>query len=82
MELISQDNNRNVIVGIIYRHPLNNFDEFFVDLQTACENILKNYSLIIMGDTNIDVSTDTSVTQAKTYQDLLMGLYIKNLTIF
>ena len=29
VELISQDKNRNVIVGIIYRHLHNNFDEFF-----------------------------------------------------
>ena len=79
VELISQDNSRNVIVGIIYRHPHNNFDEFFYNLQSVCESILKDYHLIIMGDINIDVSIDTSITQAKTYQDILLGLDLKNL---
>ena len=32
-----------------------------------------------MGDTNIDVSIGTSITQAKTYQDMLLGLDLKNL---
>ena len=32
-----------------------------------------------MGDTNIDVSVDSGVTQAKTYQDILLGLDVKNL---
>ena len=79
VELISQDKTRNVIVGIIYRHPHNNFDSFFNKLQTTCEKILKTCNLIFMGDTNIDVSVDSPVSQAKTYQDLLMGLDIKNL---
>ena len=79
VELISQDKNRNVIVGIIYRHPHNNFDEFFSKLQSTCEQILRGYNLILMGDTNIDISVGTSVTQANTYQDLLLGLDVKNL---
>ena len=79
MELISQGKSKNVIVGVIYRHPHNNFDKFFAKLQTTCEKILKNYNMILMGDTNIDVSIDTTITQAKTYQDILLGFGIKNL---
>ena len=79
VELISHDKNRNVIVGIIYRHPHNNFDQFFPKLQSTCETILKDYDLILMGDTNIDVSVGTTVSQAKTYQDILLGLDVKNL---
>ena len=79
VELISQDKNKNIIVGIIYRHPHNNFDQFFPVLQSTCEKVLKDYNLILMGDTNIDVSVGTNVAQAKTYQDLLLGLDIKNL---
>ena len=79
VELISHEKNKNIIVGVIYRHPHNNFDQFFVKLQATCEKILKKYNLILMGDTNIDVSVDSRVTQAKTYQDLLLSLDIKNL---
>ena len=35
--------------------------------------------MILLGDTNIDVSVGTTVSQAKIYQDLLLGLDVKNL---
>ena len=43
------------------------------------EKILKDYNLIFLGDINIDVAFDTSVSQSKTYQDILLGLDLKNL---
>ena len=79
IELISQDKNKNIIVGIIYRHPHNNFDDFFWSLQSVTETIFKKYNLILLGDTNIDVSVGTTVSQAKIYQDLPLGLDVKKL---
>ena len=35
VELISQERQKNIIVGVIYRHPHNNFGDFFPEL-TIC----------------------------------------------
>ena len=79
-ELKSNDNKqKSTIVGVIYRHPHDNHSEFFLKLQSVAESILKKSNLIILGDTNIDISANNTCLHAKTYQDILLGLDLKNI---
>ena len=79
IEIISDSKNeKNVIVGSLYRHPHENFDEFFSAFSHVVEKIRKKYWLIIMGDFNIDVK-DHSCTNTRTYKNLLLSLDLRNL---
>ena len=78
-ELNTHGKNKNIIVGVIYRHPHENHDVFYTKLQSFAETVLKKYDVIILGDINIDVSIKNSCVQSKTYLDLLLGLGMKNL---
>ena len=55
---IIKSNNRNIMVGCVYRHPsmeVNEFNSLF--LNTLSENLLseKNKEIVLMGDFNIDL---------------------------
>ena len=55
---IIKSNNRNIIVGCVYRHPsmeVNEFNSLF--LNTLSENLLseKNKEIVLLGDFNIDL---------------------------
>ena len=78
IELFTHNKQKNIIIGVIYRHPHDNHTEFIHKLQCTAENILKKYSLIILGDININVSVPNDLF-AKMYKDALLGLDIKNL---
>ena len=68
---------KNVIVGSLYRHPHDNFDEFFSAFAKIVEKINKKYQLIILGDFNINMIDYTSPT-ARTYKNLLLSLGLRN----
>ena len=77
VEIPAKKPNKNMIIGSVYRHPHNNHDEFFGAFCEKIEKINKNYSLILLGDLNIDVSMSTAKT-AKEYQDMLLSLGLNN----
>ena len=77
VEIITKKTDKNVIIGSMYRHPHNNHNEFFGAFCEKIETINKNYSLILLGDLNIDVSMST-VKSAKEYQDMLLSLGLNN----
>ena len=69
IELFTHNKQKNIIIGVIYRHPHGNHTEFIHKLQCTAENILKKYSLIILGDINLNVSVPNENLSAKMYKD-------------
>ena len=67
---------KNLIVGSVYRHPHDNHEEFFSAFCGQVEKISKNYSVILLGDLNIDVSNNSK--HVKDYKNLLLSLGVKN----
>ena len=66
IEIVSESQNgKNVIIGSLYRHPHDNFDDFFKAFSSLVEKICRKYWLIILGDFNIDMR-DNSCTNART----------------
>ena len=79
IEIITDSNSeKNVIVGSLYRHPHENFDEFFTAFSNVAEKINKKYHLIILGDLNINIR-DFSCSNVRTYKNLLLSLGLRNL---
>ena len=78
LELIIDDNQKNIIVDAIYRHPHNNFGCFFVKFFETVEKISNRYHLVLVGDINIVTSSEVISSNAKTYKDILLryGLHI------
>ena len=77
VELPVKKPGKNMIIGSMYRHPHNNHDEFFSAFCEKIEQMNKKYSIILLGDLNIDVSLNT-VKSAKDYQDMLLSLGLNN----
>ena len=65
-------------MGSLYRHPHDNFDEFFTSFSHVIEKIRKKFWIIILGDFNIDAN-DYSCMNVRTYKNLLLSLGLRNL---
>ena len=66
---------QNIIIGIVYRHPHYNIDEFS---QSLCETITKiaknNYAYYVLGDININLLNATNDSRIQQYIDTLCSL--------
>ena len=62
---------QSVIIGVLYRHPHDNHDLFFAHLGKVLEGIASKYSVILCGDTNIDISANTNTGVVKEYKNLV-----------
>ena len=69
---VTNVNQKNLIIGSIYRHPHDNHDEFFSALCGVVEKINNKYMFILLGDINIDL--DSTDKYSKEYKDLLLSL--------
>ena len=76
VEVILANQNKNLIIGSVYRHPHDNHEEFFSVFCEQVEKISKKYVVILLGDINIDYSENSAV--AKYYKNVLLGLGVKN----
>ena len=73
IEIKTKGNKNNVIVGSVYRHPHDTHNIFLEKIGKKLEAVSTKYSVIILGDINIDVS-QTNCKIAKNYKDLLLSL--------
>ena len=77
VEIVLAKPAKNVLIGSIYRHPHDNYEEFFSAFFGKVEKIAKKYSVILLGDINLDCGdTDKYV---KDYKDLLLSYHLKNI---
>ena len=83
VEIIQPKKNRNLIVGIIYRHPCMDIDEFnahyLPKLLSKISKESKNKDFVLMGDFNIDLlnyNTNNSIAEFldKMYSSSLLPL--------
>ena len=72
---------KNTIVGVIYRHPHDNHNEFYNEMCSRVGKISVKYNLVLLGDLNIDVSRFDRSTNTKKYQDLVLSLGLRNLIL-
>ena len=79
IEVISGKNQKNTIVGVIYRHPHYNYESFFSEFSLFVEKVSSKYNVVILGDINIDVSSPSSNAYSKNYKDILLSLGLRNL---
>ena len=52
---IKNKHSKNIICGCIYRHPHNNFKEFFQYLEKCLSKLNKNKEIFLAGDFNFDL---------------------------
>ena len=64
---ITNDNGRNIIIGIIYRPPNNNFDQFQNTFNTILEKIDRENKLCYLGDFNVDLFKSESCDYASEF---------------
>ena len=74
----NEGSGKNVLIGSLYRHPHDNFDEFFNEFSKVIEKVNKKYSLIILGDLNFNTG-DNTCTNINAYKNLLLSLGLRNL---
>lgn len=48
--------NKHTLVGVVYRPPQNNKNEFLAELYQWLNKNIKNTKFILLGDMNIDVN--------------------------
>ena len=70
---------QSIIIGVIYRHPHDNHDLFYAFLSKALEGIASKYSVILCGDTNIDISPNINTSVVKDYKNLVQSFGCNNL---
>ena len=68
--------NESTFIASVYRHPHENHD-FFQALSERVNRIGEKSQIMILGDTNIDVSQNTNIT--KKYKNLILCLNMRNL---
>ena len=79
VEIKTEKNQKNMIVGTVYRHPHDdNLDAFFQKLIEVVQKCSK-YSLMITGDMNINTDKNNQTNTSKHYQDILLSLGLVNL---
>ena len=69
---------KNIIVGAIYRHPHDNYDEFFDKLSETVAKINKKCPLFLLGDTNINVSVNNAIVRQ--FKNTLLAFGLRNFT--
>ena len=71
---ISIPKNKNIVVGIIYRLPNSNANEFLLNLADLINNpILANKDSFIMGDFNIDLLKHTNSHLSQEFLDTFLS---------
>ena len=71
---VDLNDGKNIVIGTIYRHPNSNSDQFRQKLGDVMSDIAdKSKTFYILGDMNIDISTDNRTTAAETYINELLG---------
>ena len=80
IEIISNSKNqRNTIIGALYRHPHDNHNIFFPKLNYLLQKITCKYQLILCGDTNINTDWVNTKSIVKDYKNLLISYDCINL---
>ena len=69
-------NLKSLIVGSIYRHPHENFDDFYEILNKTLTKISQNSNVLLLGDFNINVLSES--TTAKEYKNFLLSFGLRN----
>ena len=70
---------KHLIIGSIYRHPHENQDDFYEVLIKTIEKINQaKYSLLLLGDLNINMMDATSKF-VNAYKDILLSLGVRNI---
>ena len=66
---------QEIIIGIVYRHPQYNIDEFCQLLSETITKIAKNnYTYYVLGDININLLNATNDSRIQQYIDTLCSL--------
>jgi len=66
---------QKIIIGIVYRHPQYNIDEFYQSLSETITKIAKNnYAYYVLGDININLLNATNDSRIQQYIDTLCSL--------
>lgn len=74
IEVTTSNREKNLILGIIYRHPHTNFSNFNDSLSETLNTITnENKQIIIMGDINIDLIKSDSHQPTGDYVDMLFS---------
>ena len=69
---IKNKHSRNIICGCIYRHPHNNFKEFFQYLEMCLSKFNKeNKEIFLAGDFNFDLLKTETDTNTQNFYDLM-----------
>ena len=72
IEILLPKKDRNIIFGIVYRHPNSNLTDFKEDLSNILDIITnENKQIIITGDVNIDLIKSESHQFTSDYLDML-----------
>ena len=66
---------QKIIIGIVYRHPQYNTDEFSQSLSETITKIAKNnYAYYVLGDININLRNAINDSRIQQYIDTLCSL--------
>ena len=74
LEIPTPGKQKNIIVGAIYRQPHDNHEYFFSSFYSTMEKISPKYSVILLGDINIDVSPKVKCNHVVDYKNVLFSL--------
>ena len=73
---VANPRKKNMILGSIYRHPHDNHDDFFQVFCDTIDKINKNFSIVLLGDLNINTSSNDN--NSKDYKDVLLSHGLTN----
>ena len=79
IELTTPGKQKNIIIGAIYRHPHENHEYFFPNFYSTLEKISQKFSVILLGDINIDVSPNIKNSHTTDYKNMLFSLGLRNM---
>jgi len=66
---------QKIIIGVVYRHPQYNIDEFSQSLSETVTKIANNnYAYYVLGDININLLNATNYSRIQQYTDTLSSL--------
>ena len=67
-------NSKNILIGVIYRPPKSNLNNFMTYLQNLIKNpLFVNKDSFLMGDFNIDLMKCNSQTMSQEFIEILMS---------
>ena len=79
LELPTKGCQKNVVIGAIYRHPLDNHHDFLSSFYSQVEKISQTFNVILLGDMNLDVSLNVRSKPVVDYKNMLFSLSLRNL---